>query len=44
MEEILWKLFKKTGNIKYFILIKKLGSVSNEDNKNRRNGNRRTKL
>jgi len=40
MEEILWRLFKKTGNIKYYLLIKKLGSENNEDNKNRRNSNR----
>ena len=44
MDELLWKLFKKTGNIKYFLLIKKLGSVNNEDNKNRGNSSRRTKL
>lgn len=36
MEEILWKLFKKTGDIKYYLLIKELGSVKNENNKSRR--------
>jgi hypothetical protein len=44
MEEILWKLFKKTGNIKYYLLIKKLGSESYENDQGRRNSNRRTKL
>ena len=44
MEEILWKLFKKTGDIKYYLMIKKLGSVKNEDNKDRGNSSRGTKL
>ena len=44
MEEILWKLFKRTGDIKYYLLIKKFGSVSDESNKSRRNSSRRTKL
>jgi hypothetical protein len=41
MEEILWKLFKKTGNIKYYLMIKELGSVDNENNKDRRNSSKR---
>jgi hypothetical protein len=44
MEEILWQLFKKTGNIKYFLMIKELGSVEDEDKKNRGNSSRGTKL
>ena len=44
MEEILWKLFKKTGNIKYYLMIKELGSVDNETNKNRRNSSKRREL
>lgn len=44
MEELLWELFKKTGNIKYYLLIKELGSVDNESNEDNRNCDRRTKL
>ena len=44
MEKILWELFKKTGNIKYYLLIKELGSVKDEDNKDRGNCSRRAKL
>lgn len=44
MEEILWQLFKKTGNIKYFLMIKELGSVEDEDKENRGNSSRGTKL
>ena len=44
MEELLWKLFKKTGDIKYYLMIKELGCVKDENNKNRSNNNRRTKL
>ncbi len=40
MEELLWELFKKTGNIKYFLLIKELGSVVNESDKSKRNSSR----
>ena len=40
MEEILWKLFKETGNIKYYLLLKKTGSGSNENKKSRGNNNR----
>ena len=40
MEKILWELFKKTGDIKYYLLIKELGSVNNENDKNRGNNSR----
>ncbi len=40
MEELLWELFKKTGDIKYFLLIKELGSVVDESNKGKRNSSR----
>ena len=44
MEDLLWKLFKKTGDIKYFLLIKELGSVIDESSKRKRNSSRRTRL
>ncbi len=44
MEEILWELFKKTGDIKYYLLIKELGSVNDENKKDGRNSCRRAKL
>ena len=44
MEKLLWELFKKTGDIKYYLMIKELGSVKNENNKNRRNSDKRAKL
>lgn len=44
MEKILWELFKKTGDIKYYLLIKELGSEMNENNKGRGISSRRTKL
>ena len=44
MEEILWKLFKKTGDIKYYLMLKKAGCDNNENKKSRGNNNRRTKL
>ena len=40
MEKLLWELFKKTGNIKYYLMIKKIGSGNNEDKKDRGNNNR----
>lgn len=40
MEKLLWELFKKTGNINYYLLIKELGSVNYEDYKKRRNSSR----
>ena len=40
MDNIAWKLFKKTGNIKYFLLSKKLEGVDGAVKKNSRNSNR----
>lgn len=40
MEEILWKMFKKTGDIKYYLFLKQLGSDTLESRKDRRNNNR----
>ena len=39
MEKILWEMFKKTGDIKYYLFIKGLGSVEDENIKNQRNSN-----
>lgn len=39
MKEILWEMFKKTGDIKYYLFIKRLGSVEDENIKNQRNSN-----
>ncbi len=44
MEEILWKLFKQTGDIKYYLMIKELGSVENETDKDRGNSSKGRKL
>lgn len=30
MDEILWDLFKKTGDIKYYLLIKRVEGENNE--------------
>ncbi len=30
MEEILWNLFKKTGDIKYFVLMNKIKTETDE--------------
>lgn len=40
MENILWEMFKKTGDIKYYLFIKKLGSVDNGNRETRGNSNR----
>ena len=40
MEDLLWEIFKKTGDIKYYLLVKKIGSVNSGSNKDRRNSNR----
>ncbi|MBR3049551.1 MAG: YqzL family protein [Bacilli bacterium] len=38
MNEILWNLFKKTGNIKYYNLLQEIKrSDDNENRENRRN-------
>ena len=44
MDKLLWKLFKETGDIKYYLMMKKAGSGSNENKKSRGNNNKRTKL
>ncbi len=44
MEEILWKLFKETGDIKYYLLLKKTGSGSDENKTSRGNNNMWAKL
>lgn len=44
MENLAWNLFKKTGNIKYFLLSKKLEGVDNATKKDRGNSNRGNKL
>ena len=31
MEDILWNLFKNTGDIKYFVMLKKLREENNKD-------------
>lgn len=28
MEQLIWELFKKTGNIKYYLLAKKIGEYN----------------
>ena len=40
MDKVLWELFKKTGDIKYYILIKKLEGETDEDTKDRGNNNK----
>lgn len=39
MEKILWEMFKKTGDIKYYLFIKRLGSVKDENVKDQRDSN-----
>ena len=42
MNEIIWKLFKETGDIKYYLLLKKIDKRSdvNEDRRSRGNNNK----
>jgi len=40
MDKILWDLFKKTGDIKYFLLLQKLEVVNNGDKKAGRNSSK----
>ena len=42
MSELLWKMFKETGDIKYYLLAKRLGSAENEDNDSRGNSTERS--
>ena len=39
MDKILWDLFKTTGDIKYYLLLQKLGVDKNGDSKSRGNSN-----
>lgn len=40
MKEIVWEIFKKTGDIKYFLLAKKLEGDSDADKKSGGNSNK----
>ncbi|MDD6879148.1 MAG: YqzL family protein [bacterium] len=44
MIDLVWEIFKKTGDIKYFLLAKRLEGETNETNKNRRDSSNRNKL
>lgn len=39
MDKILWDLFKKTGNIKYFLLLQKIEGSKDGNKESRRNSN-----
>ena len=41
MDELVWKLFKQTGDIKYYLLAKKLEGDVNAGKENRGNSNKR---
>jgi len=40
MKELVWEIFKKKGNIKYFLLAKKLEGDSSADKESRRNNSK----
>lgn len=40
MNKIIWELFKKTGDIKYFLLFKNLEGEVHENKENRSNSNK----
>lgn len=40
MENLVWELFKKTGDIKYYLLSKKLKGDNNANKENRGNSNK----
>ena len=40
MNNVAWKLFKKTGNIRYFLLAKRLEGVDSAIKKDNRNSNK----
>ncbi len=40
MKKILWDLFAKTGNVKYFLLLRKIGNEGLENGNNQSKGNR----
>ena len=44
MKELVWEIFKKTGDIKYFLLAKKLEGGSDADKKTRGNNSEWNKL
>lgn len=44
MDEILWDLFKKTGDIKYYLLIKRVEGENNEVTEDRGDNSRRNQL
>ncbi len=37
MKSILWNLFKKTGNVKYYLMYNELKDNDNDEGKHRRN-------
>ena len=37
MEKLLWNLFKKTGNVKYYLLLNELKDNGKNEGKHRRN-------
>ena len=40
MEDLVWEIFKKTGDIKYYLLAKRLKGDNNADEENRGNSNK----
>lgn len=44
MEELVWEIFKKTGDIRYYLLTKNLEGDINANKKSRGNSNKRNKL
>lgn len=45
MDELIWKLFKETGDVRYFLLNKKIReSDKDEDSRRERNHLKRSKL
>lgn len=40
MNDILWELFRKTGNIKYYLLVKSLEGDTIAEEKDSRNSNK----
>lgn len=41
MKDLIWELFKKTGDVKYFLLAKKLEGEESETDKSRRDSSNR---
>ena len=44
MNKLLWEIFKKTGDIKYYLLSKKLEGEAHETEENRSNSNKRKRI